>query len=274
MPKNALLSSGPAPRQNRLLAALPAVEYERLLPHLELVSTPLEWAFYESGDKQEHVFFPATSIMCTLYVTKDGSSTATAVVGNEGVVGVSVFMGGESTPNRAVAYSAGYSYRLAARMLKAEFSQGGSLQHLLLRYTQALMTQMLQTAVCNRHHSVEQQLCRLLLLSLDRSPSSALTLSHELIADMLGVRRESISGAASTLKAAGLIRYSRGHITVPDRCKLEAQVCECYAVVKKEDDRLLLQVPSLSLRPSSAWPVTARNSLLREFGSFDQAMHG
>ena len=232
-------SAGQSPRQNQLLAALPAAGYERLLPHLELVPLPLGWAVYESGDAQGYVYFPTNSIVSLLYVMEDGSSAEIAVVGHEGVVGIALFMGGETTPSRAVVQSAGYGYRLRASVLKTEFGQGGDLQHLLLRYTQALITQMAQTAVCNRRHSVEQQLCRWLLLSLDRLSSIELTMTQELIANMLGVRREGVTEAAGHLQAAGLIHYSRGKITVLDRPKLEARVCECYAVVKRESDRLL-----------------------------------
>ena len=231
-------SAGQSPRQNQLLAALPAADYERLLPHLELVPLPLGWAVYESGDAQGYVYFPTNSIVSLLYVMEDGSSAEIAVVGHEGVVGIALFMGGETTPSRAVVQSAGYGYRLRASVLKTEFGQGGDLQHLLLRYTQALITQMAQTAVCNRHHALEQQLCRWLLLSLDRLPSNELTMTQELIANMLGVRREGVTEAAGKLQAAGLIHYSRGKITVLDRPKLEARVCECYAVVKRESDRL------------------------------------
>ena len=232
-------SAGQSPRQNQLLAALPAADYERLLPHLELVPLPLGWAVYESGDAQGYVYFPTNSIVSLLYVMEDGSSAEIAVVGHEGVVGIALFMGGETTPSRAVVQSAGYGYRLRASVLKTEFGQAGELQHLLLRYTQALITQMAQTAVCNRHHALEQQLCRWLLLSLDRLPSSELVMTQQLIANMLGVRREGVTEAAGHLQAAGLIHYSRGKITVLDRPKLEAQVCECYAVVKREYGRLL-----------------------------------
>jgi CRP-like cAMP-binding protein len=226
------------PLQNRLLAALSAADYERLLPKLEPVSLELGSALYESGSSQGYVYFPTDSIVSLLYVMEDGSSAEIAVVGNEGVVGLALFMGGETTPSRAVVQSAGNAFRLGAGVLKAEFGRGGELQHLLLRYTQALITQMAQTAVCNRHHSVEQQLCRWLLLSLDRLPANELTMTQELIANMLGVRREGVTEAAGTLQDAGLIRYSRGRITVLDRPKLEARVCECYAVVKREYDRL------------------------------------
>ena len=228
-----------SPGQNYLLAALPASEYERLLPHLEPVPLELSWALYESGTPQNHVYFPTDSIVSLLYVMKNGSSAEIAVVGNEGLVGISLFMGGETTPSRAVVQSAGAAYRLKAAHLKQEFERGGPLQNLLLRYTQSLITQMAQTAVCNRHHAVEQQLCRWLLLSLDRLPSNELIMTQELIANMLGVRREGVTEAAGRLQAAGLIHYSRGKITVLDRPGLEARVCECYAVVKRESDRLL-----------------------------------
>jgi len=194
---------------------------------------------YESGDPQGYVYFPTTAIVSLLYVMEDGSSAEIAIVGNEGVVGVALFMGGESTPSRAVVQSAGHAYRLRARTIKGEFDLGGVLQHLLLRYTQSLITQMAQTAVCNRHHAIEQQLCRWLLLSLDRLQSNELTMTQELIANMLGVRREGVTEAAGRLQAAGLIHYSRGRIKVLDRPGLEALACECYAVVKRETDRLL-----------------------------------
>ena len=242
MVRNPTISARASARQNDLLAALPAADFERLRPHLQLVPLPLGWAVYESGGAQGYVYFPIDSIVSLLYVMEDGSSAEIAVVGNEGVVGIALFMGGESTPSRAVVQSAGYAYRLTASLLKSEFSQGGELQHLLLRYTQALITQMAQTAVCNRHHSVEKQLCRWLLLSLDRLPSSELTMTQELISNMLGVRREGVTEAAGKLQAAGLIHYSRGKISVLDRPKLEAQVCECYAVVKREYGRLLPQI--------------------------------
>jgi len=238
-----------APKQNLLLAALPAEEYERLLPHLELAPLELGWVVYESGSQLQYVYFPTDCIISLLYVMENGASAEIAVVGNEGLVGIALFMGGETTPSRAVVQSAGYAYRLKASVLKKEFSHGGPLQHLLLRYTQALITQMAQTAVCNRHHSVEQQLCRWLLLSLDRLPSNELTMTQELIANMLGVRREGVTEAAGKLQAAGLINYSRGRITVLDRPKLEARVCECYAVVKREFDRLL---PNISKLPADA----------------------
>ena len=204
---------------------------------------PLGEALYESGGQLHHVYFPTTSIVSLLYVMEDGASAEIAVVGNEGILGISLFMGGETTPSRAVVQSAGYGYRLRSQLLKQAFDRGGPVMHLLLRYTQALITQMAQTAVCNRHHSVEQQLCRWLLLSLDRLSSDELAMTQELIANMLGVRREGVTTAAGKLQRAGLIRYSRGHITVLDRPRLEQEVCECYAVVKKEVDRLLSDIP-------------------------------
>src|SRR5688572_18395386 len=227
------------PLNNKLLAALPKDICERLEPHLEVVQLKLGASVYESGSKQAYVYFPTDSIVSLLYVMKDGASAEIAVVGNEGLVGISLFMGGETTPSRAVVQSAGHAYRLKAKVLKAEFEFGGALQHLLLRYTQALITQMAQTAVCNRHHAIEQQLCRWLLLSADRLPSPVLTMTQELIANMLGVRREGVTASAGALQDAGLIHYSRGRITILDRPGLEARVCECYAVVKKEFDRLL-----------------------------------
>jgi CRP-like cAMP-binding protein len=230
------------PRQNHLLDALLVAEYDRLFPHLELVQMPLGKALYESGGRLQHVYFPTTSIVSLLYVMEDGASAEIAVVGNEGILGISLFMGGETTPSRAVVQSAGYGYRLKAQLLKNEFNRAGPVLRLLLRYTQALITQMAQTAVCNRHHSVEQQLCRWLLLSLDRLSADELTMTQELIANMLGVRREGVTEAAGKLQRAGLIHYSRGHIKVLDRPRLEARVCECYQVVKTEFDRLL---PSL-----------------------------
>ena len=227
------------PRQNHLLAALPQQEYARLLPDLDLVPMPLGEVLYEPGTQMRHVYFPTSCIVSLLYVMEDGASAEIAVVGNEGIVGVSLFMGGESTTSRAVVQSAGHAYRLKGQLLKDEFYRAGPVQQLLLRYTQALLTQMAQTAVCNRHHTVDQQLCRWLLLSLDRLPSSDLTMTQELIANMLGVRREGVTEAAGKLQRAGLIEYRRGHITVLNRAGLEARVCECYAVVKKELDRLL-----------------------------------
>jgi CRP-like cAMP-binding protein len=226
------------PARNHLLAALPREDFARLEPHLELVPLPLGWAVYESGGRQGYVYFPTTAIVSLLYVMADGDSAEIAVVGNDGLVGIALFMGGETTPSRAVVQSEGLGYRLKGLLLKGEFERGGELQHLLLRYTQALITQMAQTAVCNRHHAVEEQLCRWLLLSLDRLPSNELTMTQELIANMLGVRREGVTQAAGKLQEAGVIHYSRGKITVLDRPKLEALVCECYAVVRRETDRL------------------------------------
>ena len=229
----------PSPKDNRLLAALPAGDYEALLPLLERVTMALGQAVYESGGAQAHVYFPTSAIVSLLYVLENGSSAEIAVTGCEGLVGIALFMGGQTTPSRAVVQSAGHGYRLKAGVLKQQFERGGALQHLLLRYTQALITQMTQTAVCNRHHSVDQQLCRWLLLSLDRLPDNELTMTQELIANMLGVRSEGVTEAAGRLQADGLIEYSRGRITVLDRDQLELRVCECYAVVKKEYDRLL-----------------------------------
>lgn len=231
-----------SPRQNHLLAALPEADYERLGPLLEQVPLELGLALYESGSEQRYVYFPTNSIVSLLYVMEDGSSGEIAVVGNEGLVGMALFMGGETTPSRAIVQSGGYGYRLRGSILKREFKRGGELQHLLLRYTQALITQMAQTAVCNRHHSVVQQLCRWLLLSVDRLPTNELIMTQELIANMLGVRREGVTEAAGTLQTDGLIHYSRGHIKVLDRARLEQRVCECYAVVKKEYDRLFPQI--------------------------------
>ena len=226
------------PTQNHLLAALSKAELKRLRPQLELISMPLGDVVYESGRQLEHVYFPTTAIVSLLYVMEDGSSAEIAVVGNEGLVGISLFMGGETTPSRAVVQSAGQAYRLAARFLRTEFGRAGAMQHLLLRYTQALITQMAQTAVCNRHHSVDQQLCRWLLLSLDRLPSDELVMTQELIANMLGVRREGVTAAAGKLQDAGVIEYRRGHIKVLNRPKLEKMSCECYEVVRRESERL------------------------------------
>ena len=226
-------------RQNHLLDALPAGDYARLESQLELIPMALGQVLYEPGARLRHVYFPTTSIVSLLYVMEDGASAEIAVVGNEGMLGISLFMGGETTPSHAVVQSAGYGFRLKAQLLKDEFARFGPMMHLLLRYTQALITQMSQTAVCNRHHSVDQQLCRWLLLSLDRLATNELSMTQELIANMLGVRREGVTEAAGKLQDAGLIRYQRGRITVLDRPALEAQSCECYQVVKKEFDRLL-----------------------------------
>jgi CRP-like cAMP-binding protein len=227
------------PKLNQLLAALPPAEWERWLPDLELVEMPLGQVLYESGRTLAHVYFPTNAIVSLLYVMENGASAEIAVVGNEGVVGISLFMGGGSTPSRAVVQSAGSGYRLSARNIEEEFNRSGPVMHLLLRYTQALITQMAQTAVCNRHHSLDQQLCRWLLLSLDRLDGNQLAMTQELIANMLGVRREGVTEGALKLQTAGLIKYARGRITVLDRPALEARTCECYAVVKKEYDRLL-----------------------------------
>jgi len=233
------VSSPHSPKQNHLLDALPAADYARLLPHLELIPMPLGWAVYEAGGQMLYLYFPTTCIVSLLYVLENGASAEIAITGNEGLVGISLFMGGESTPSRAVVQSKGNGYRLRASVLKTEFALGGRLQYLALRYTQALITQMAQTAVCNRHHTLDQQLCRWLLLSLDRLPGNELLMTQELISNMLGVRREGVTAAAGKLQADGLVKYSRGHIVVLDRPKLEKRVCECYAVVKKEFDRLL-----------------------------------
>ncbi|MDP1954145.1 MAG: Crp/Fnr family transcriptional regulator [Polaromonas sp.] len=233
------MAVSPDPKKNTLLAALPDAEWQRWLPQLEWVDMPLGQVLYESGATLSHVYFPTTAIISMLYVLENGSSAEIAVVGNEGLVGISLFMGGESTPSRAVVQSAGKGFRLPAQALKEEFYRGGPVLHLLLRYTQALITQMSQTAVCNRHHSLDQQLCRWLLLSLDRLDGNELVMTQELISNMLGVRREGVTEAALQVQAAGLIRYSRGRITVLDRPGLEKRSCECYGVVKKEYDRLL-----------------------------------
>lgn len=227
------------PLQNHLLAALPPAIQQRLLPMLELVPLQLGKVLYESGDTMRYVYFPTDSIVSLLYVMESGASAEISVVGNEGIVGVSLFMGGESTPSRAVVQSAGSAYRLPGQRLKDEFNRHTELMQLLLRYTQSLITQMAQTAVCNRHHSIDQQLCRWLLLSLDRLSDNKLTMTQELIANMLGVRREGVTEAAGKLQKMGVIDYCRGHITVLDRSKLEALSCECYEVVKRECDRLL-----------------------------------
>ena len=227
------------PRKNHLLAALPDAAWQRWRPQLELVALPLGQVLYESGTTLKHVYFPTTAIISLLYVMENGASAEISVVGNEGLVGISLFMGGESTSSRAVVQSAGHGFRLKARLMKDEFDRAGPVLHLLLRYTQALITQMSQTAVCNRHHSLDQQLCRWLLLSLDRLEGTELVMTQELIANMLGVRREGVTEAAHKLQEAGLIRYARGHISVLDRVALEKRVCECYGVVKKEYDRLL-----------------------------------
>jgi CRP-like cAMP-binding protein len=229
----------PDPRENRLLAVLKDPDYERIAPNLELVDLPLGHVLYESGGKLDWVFFPTDAIVSLLYVMEDGASAEIAVIGKEGIVGIALFLGGQTMPNRAVVQSAGRAYRMKGALLNQEFNRSGPLQHLLLRYTLALLTQMAQTAVCNRHHSVDQQLCRWLLLSLDRLPTNTLSMTQELIANMLGVRREGVTEAAGKLQKAGLIDYRRGLITVLDRPGLEKRVCECYTVVKTEFDRLL-----------------------------------
>ena len=227
------------PKQNHLLAALPEEIFERLSPHLELVSMPLGEVLYESGAQLYYVYFPATAIVSLHYLLESGASAEIAGVGNEGILGISIFMGGNTTPSLATVQTAGSGYRLKARLMMEEFNRAGPMMRLMLRYTQALMTQISQTAVCNRHHSIEQQLCRWLLLNLDRLPSMELTITQELIASMLGVRREGITEAAGNLQRAGLISYRRGHITVLDRPGLETHSCECYLVVRKEFQRLL-----------------------------------
>jgi CRP-like cAMP-binding protein len=231
--------SAPDPRSNHILGALPEEEAARLFPQLKLVELPLGMSVYESGDEQRFMYFPTDSIVSLLYVLENGASAEIAIVGNEGVIGVSLFMGGETTPSRAIVQSAGSAYRLGSRAIKEEFDRHGQMLHLLLRYTQALITQMAQTAVCNRHHSVDQQLCRWLLLSIDRLSGTHLHMTQELISNMLGVRREGVTSAARKLQKLGVISYSRGSIEVLDRPKLETLACECYAVVKRETDRLL-----------------------------------
>src|SRR5688572_18195297 len=227
------------PQQNRLLALLPEQDFAALRPKLRFVQFPLGASLYESGESLSHVYFPTRGIVSLLYVTQNGDSAELAVIGCEGMVGISLFMGGETTPNRAVVQAACEAYRLPARDLKAKFAEGGPFQLLMLKFTQALITQVSQTAVCNLHHTIEQQLCRWLLLSLDRLPRNEILMTQELIANMLGVRRQGVTEAARKLELSGIINYSRGLITVKDRPALEARCCECYAVVKKETDRLL-----------------------------------
>jgi CRP-like cAMP-binding protein len=236
------MSAPHSPNQNHLLAALPAAEFRRLAPHLELVPMLLGETLYEPDGQLQHAYFPTTAIVSLLYVLESGSSAEIAGVGNEGILGISLFMGGDTTPSSAVVQTAGHGYRLQGRLLKEEFNRAGPTQRLLLRYTQALLTQMCQTAACNRHHSIEQQLCRWLLLTLDRLPSNELVITQELVASALGVRREGITEAAGKLQRAGFIRYRRGHIAVLERSGLETGACECYAVVKKELGRLLSDV--------------------------------
>ena len=251
-----------SPNQNHLLAALPAAEFERLAPHLEPVEMRLGDVLYESGGLLQHVYFPTTAILSLHSVMENGASSEIAGVGNEGVLGISLFMGGNTTPSRAVVQTGGQGYRLKAQLMAQEFKRAGAMQQLLLRYTQALITQMSQTAACNRHHSLVQQLCRWLLLTADRMPTNELIMTQELVASMLGVRREGVTEAAGKLQQAGVIRYRRGHITVLDRAGLESQVCECYAVVKKEFARLL---PDALQRQNTFAPVQAapREAALR-----------
>jgi CRP-like cAMP-binding protein len=243
-PRGPVKARSPDPKENHLLAAIPRVEWQRWRPQLERVEMPLSQVLYESGGTLSHVYFPTTAIVSLLYVMENGASAEIAVVGNDGIVGVSLFMGGDSTPSRAVVQSAGHGFRLKAQVMKDEFNRAGPVLHLLLRYTQALITQMAQTAVCNRHHSLDQQLCRWLLLSMDRLQGNKLVMTQELIANMLGVRREGVTESALKLQLAGLIRYARGHITVLDRDGLEKRSCECYSVVKKEYARLLPDKPA------------------------------
>jgi len=254
------MSTAHTPRENHLLAALPAEDYARLLPDLELIPMPLGMAVYESGNRMTYLYFPITCIVSLVYVMENGASAEIAITGNEGLVGIALFMGGESTANRAVVQSAGLGYRLKASVLKREFALGGYLQHLALRFTQALITQMAQTAVCNRHHTLDQQLCRWLLLSLDRLQGNELSMTQELIANMLGVRREGVTHAAGCLQHDGLIKYSRGRITVLNRAAMEARVCECYAVVKREYDRLLpYELPNLAKTMTVTRSIAAAN---------------
>ena len=233
------MPESPSPLHNHILNALPPEEQSRLFPHIRLTPMPLGKVLYESGDTLKYMYFPTDSIVSLLYVLEDGASAEISVVGNDGVIGIALFMGGETTTNRAVVQSGGSAYRLSVRHLKLEFERHGRMLHILLRYTQSLITQMAQTAVCNRHHSVDQQLCRWLLLSIDRLPSNKLTMTQELIADMLGVRREGVTEAAGKLQKSGVIKYRRGEITVLDRAALEHCSCECYRVVRKETDRLM-----------------------------------
>lgn len=267
MSKERIINIVEHPRQNKLINALPNDVYQRLKPHLELVTMSLGDVLYEADAASPHIYFPITSIVSLLYGMENGSSTEVAAVGNEGLVGIALFMGGETMPNRAVVESAGYGFRLKPRFLKEEVNQGGPVLQLLLRYTQALITQMSQTAVCNRYHSLDQQLCRRLLISLDRLHTNELVMTQELLSNMLGVRREGVTEAAGKLQRAGLIQYSRGHITILDRPALEARVCECYSVVKKEFDRLLPSPcvehhsHSVTRFPSKSSPVSPRPTL-------------
>jgi CRP-like cAMP-binding protein len=251
-PQKVFMPGTSSPCQNHLLAALPAAEFARLATHLEWVAMPLGEVICESGAQMHHVYFPTTAIVSLQYVMKNGASAEIAGVGNEGMLGISLFMGGNTTPSRAIVQTAGDSYRLKGALLVQEFNRAGPMMRLLLRYTQALLTQMSMTAACNRHHSLEQQLCRWLLLTLDRSPTNELTMTQELIASMLGVRREGVTEAAGRLQQAGIISYRRGHITVLDRSGLNAHTCECYDVVKNEFDRLLCDVRNCHDLPQAA----------------------
>jgi CRP-like cAMP-binding protein len=248
------------PRQNSLLAALSPQDYEQLLPHLYPVPLPLGWAVHGAGDREKHLYFLASGIVARMYIMENGASAGFAVTGSEGAIGIASYLGGETMPTQAVVLSAGYAYRLGAEFLSTEFDSFGPLARILLRYTQALITQMTQTAACFRHHSVEQQLCRWILACLDRSPSNQLDMTHERIADMLGVRREAVTEAAGHLRSAGAIRYGRGHIAVLDRRQLEERACECYSVVKRESDRLLAE-HRYSERPGGSWTGSAIHSL-------------
>jgi len=239
------MHSDHAPQQNRLLAALSPAEHDRLTPHLELISLALGTVLYEAGDRLRHVYFPTDSIVSLLYVLEDGASAEISVVGNDGLIGIALFMGGETTPSRAIVQSAGCAYRLLGQRMKDEFHRNGEMQLLMLRYTQALLTQMGQTAVCNRHHSVDQQLCRWLLLRLDRMETDELTMTQEAVVAMVGVRREDVIAAFGRLRSAGLLDYSKSHITVVDRAGLEARSCECYGVVKSESERLFYSAVTL-----------------------------
>ncbi len=250
-----MISVQHSPRQNRLLAALPDSEYEQMLPELELLPLPLGWALYETGSRQNSVYFPTDSVVSLIYMIANGNLTEIAVTGNDGLVGIPLVTGGDATLGRAVVRSAGFAYRLNYSFLKKGFGKGGPLQDMLLRYTQSLMTQISQNAVCNRHHNVEQRLCRWLLMSMDRLPSNQLVTTQELIARMLGVRREGVTEAAGRLQEEGMIRYSRGRVTILDRPKLERWVCECYAVVRRETDRLLAP------RSQSRLPYTRNTTL-------------
>ncbi len=246
------MSSPHSPDQNHLLAAFPAAEFERVVPHLELVPLLLGQTLYEPGGRLQHVYFPTTAIVSLFYILESGSSAEIAGVGNEGVLGISLFMGGNTTPSSAVVQTAGHGYRLQERLLMEEFNRAGPVQHLLLRYTQALTTQVFQIAACNRFHSIEQQLCRWLLSTLDRLSETELVVTHELVANALGVRREGVTEAAGKLQRAGHISYRRGHISVINRHGLEANACECYAVVKKESDRLLSDVQHRQIKSAVA----------------------